>query len=166
LPASNAGQLRHTLLAYWAYLVERRNKVTSSPDQTPDTTVRKTAHYSTKLKPQDLAGTMYTNVKSDIIQITHDKLENVLIKFYQNYPLRSAWFNPFSLAITIILTLSTTDFKANALGLDAATWKSIFHLVLVASVIWLGYNLLKLFIARKKISLEYLIGQIKNSTPP
>lgn len=140
--------------------------MTPTPDQTPDTTVSKTAHYSTKLKPQDLAGKMYTNVKSDIIQITHDKLENVLIKFYQNYPLRTAWFNPLSLAIAVVLTLSTTDFKENALGLDAATWKSIFHIVLIASILWLGYNLLRLFIARKKISLEYLIGQIKNSSPP
>ncbi len=129
----------------------------------PETT--KTAHYSTTLKREDFAGDLYTNVKSDIIQITHDKLENVLIKFYQNYPLRMAWFNPFSLAIALLLTLSTTDFKANALGLDAATWKSIFHLMLIASVIWLGYNLFRLFKSRKKISLVYLIAQIKNSTP-
>lgn len=104
----------------------------------------------------------YANLRSDVIEITHDKLENVLRKFYERHALRSSWFNPLSLGIGVALTLSTADFKAQSLGLDGATWRAIFVIALVASVIWLAKNLLQLVRCWNDTSLESLIDKIKN----
>ena len=104
----------------------------------------------------------YANVKSDVIEITHDKLENVLLKFYQKHLLRFAWFNPLSLGIGLALTLTTADFKANALGIEGATWKAIFILALCGSAIWLVISLFRLVIGWNETSLEFLIDRIKN----
>ena len=104
----------------------------------------------------------YANVKSDVIEITHDKLENVLLKFYQNHLLRFAWFNPLSLGIGLALTLTTADFKANALGVEGGSWKAIFILALCGSVIWLVISLVRLAARWNETSLEFLIDRIKN----
>ncbi len=104
----------------------------------------------------------YANLRSDVIEITHDKLENVLLKFYERHTLRSSWFNPLSLGIGVALTLSTADFKAQALGLDGATWRAIFVIALAGSVIWLAANLFQLSRCWKETSLEFLIDKIKN----
>lgn len=104
----------------------------------------------------------YANLRSDLIEITHDKLENVLLKFYERHTLRSSWFNPLSLLIGVALTLTTADFKAQALGLNGATWRAIFFIALLASVGWLSVNLLRLAKCWKETSLEFLINKIKN----
>lgn len=104
----------------------------------------------------------YANVKSDLVEITHDKLENVLLKFYRKHLLRTAWFNPLSLGIGVALTLSTAEFKTNALGLEAAVWKALFIVFLVGAVIWLAVTLVNLARHWNETSLEYLISRIKN----
>jgi hypothetical protein len=104
----------------------------------------------------------YANLRSDVIEITHDKLENVLLKFYERHTFRSSWFNPLSLGIGVALTLSTADFKAQALGLDGATWRAVFVIALFSSVLWLAYNLITLARCWKETSLEFLINKIKN----
>lgn len=104
----------------------------------------------------------YANLKSDVVEITHDKLENVLLKFYQFHLLRSAWFNPLSIVIGVALTLTTAEFKATALGADGPTWKAVFMLALLASAIWLVVSLVKLAFHWKETSINFLINRIKN----
>ena len=82
----------------------------------------------------------YANLRSDIIEITHDKLENVLLKFYQKHALRTGWLNPLSIGVGVALTLSTSEFKTKTMGLDGTTWQSIFVITLVCSIIWLLIN--------------------------
>jgi hypothetical protein len=104
----------------------------------------------------------YANVRTDVIEITHDKLENLLRKFYERHALRLSWFNPLSLGIGVALTLSTAEFKAQALALDGATWKAIFVITLVVSVVWLVFNLIQLARGWNESSLDSLIDKIKN----
>jgi hypothetical protein len=105
----------------------------------------------------------YSNLKSDVVEITHDKLENVLLKFYQKHLLRTTWFNPLSLLVGVALTLTTAEFKANALGIEGATWKAIFIIALIASLVWLVASLIRLAACWKETSLDYLISKIKNA---
>lgn len=119
------------------------------------------ATYTTE--PEDkFVDKRYANTKSDLVEITHDKLENVLLKFYQKHLLRFIWFNPLSLVIGVALTLTTADFKATALGVEGSTWKAVFILALVASVIWLVVSLVRLAVCWKETSIEFLIDRIKN----
>ena len=104
----------------------------------------------------------YANLRSDIIEITHDKLENVLLKFYQKHALRTVWLNPLSIGISVALTLSTAEFKTKTMGLDGTTWQSIFVITLVCSIIWLLINLARLGFCWRETSIEFLIDRIKN----
>lgn len=104
----------------------------------------------------------YANLRSDIVEITHDKLENVLIKFYQKHALRTAWFNPLSMVVGVALTLTTAEFKEKAIGLQGATWQAIFVIALVLSAVWLITNLARLAISWKETTLDFLIDRIKN----
>lgn len=108
-------------------------------------------------------GDIYSNVSSDVIEITHDKLENILLRFYQKHMLRFAWFNPLSILLALGLSISTSDFKASALGLDASTWRSFFMLIMLLSLAWLIISLIQLFRYWDKTSIEYLINRIKNA---
>ncbi len=104
----------------------------------------------------------YANIKSDVIEITHDKLENVLLKFYEKRLLLTAWFNPFSVILSVALTLTTADFKTTVFSVEGPTWKAIFLIALVLSITWLLSLLIKLFIYRNETSIESLINRIKN----
>lgn len=110
---------------------------------------------------EKFVGARFTNVKSDLIEITHDKLENILTKHYEKRNLRIAWFNPASLGIGVALTLATADFKPNTFGLDAATWKAIFVLLFISSSIWLLASLIKLGFYWKESKIETLIDMLK-----
>lgn len=108
-------------------------------------------------------GQYHSNIRSDLIEITHDKLENVLLKFYKHHTLRSSWFNPLSLAVGVTLTLSTAEFKVQALGLKGEIWQAVFLIALVASVVWLLIILIRLMFCWKETSIESLINKIKNN---
>jgi hypothetical protein len=105
----------------------------------------------------------YSNLKSDVVEITHDKLENVLLKFYQKHLLRTIWFNPLSLFVGVALTLTTAEFKASSLGIEGATWKAIFIIALTVSLIWLVVSLIRLATSWKETTLDFLISKIKNA---
>lgn len=107
-------------------------------------------------------GQRFANVRSDVLEITHDKLENILIKFYQKHLLRSAWLNPLSLMAGLALTLTTADFKPIAMGIDGSTWKAFFLIFFAGSTLWLVYLLACLVIYWKETSIENLIDRIKN----
>lgn len=108
----------------------------------------------------------YANVKSDIIEITHDKLENVLLKFYERRLLLSAWFNPFSIILSVALTLTTAEFKATVFSIEGPTWKAIFLVALFLSIAWLVFLWVKLLMYRNETSIESLINRIKNVGEP
>lgn len=106
---------------------------------------------------------LYSNVKSDVVEITHDKLENCLLKFYRRHLLRSAWFSPLSLGIGVSLTLVTAEFKQTVFGVEAAAWKAFFVIALIGAVIWLTVSLVSLAVRWKETTIEFLIDQIKNA---
>jgi hypothetical protein len=107
----------------------------------------------------------FSNVSTDAITITHDKLENILIKSYRRHLWRTAWINPLSLIITLGLSLATSDFKPSALGIDASTWRSFFMLVSVGSSMWLIWALIQMKKNWASSTIEDLINRIKNVNP-
>ena len=75
-----------------------------------------------------------SNIKSDLIEITHDKLENILLKYLKNLNKTKAWSTPLSIFITVLITRTTTDFK-NALGLEKQVWDAIFFILCLGSFV-------------------------------
>jgi hypothetical protein len=104
----------------------------------------------------------YLNVRTDEITITHDKLENILIKSYAKHLWRTAWINPLSLLMTLGLSFATSDFKSSAFGLDASTWRAFFMTVALGAFVWLLWTLFKLMKHWRGSSIDALIDRIKN----
>ncbi len=97
-----------------------------------------------------------SNTKTDFIEITEDKLENILIKFIRNLKKASGWLTPLSVFTTLLITNLSADFKLFA-GIQKETWSAIFIIAMIVSFVWL---LIKLFMAvmiRKEVKVEYLI---------
>ena len=103
-----------------------------------------------------------SNVKSDLIEITEDKLENILLKYIQNLELRKRWLLPLGFLISVALTLTSAKFQ-DALGLSAATWNAIFVVLAVLSAAWLVADIVQLARCWSKSTLEYLLRTIKNA---
>jgi len=103
----------------------------------------------------------YENVGSYVIEITEDKLRNILMDFRQNLLFIIAWATPFSILISAITTLVSTDFK-KALGLDASVWNAIFIILIIIAVFWLLADLVFLIQKRKLLTINQLIKKIKD----
>ncbi len=104
-----------------------------------------------------------SNVKSDLIEITHDKLENILMKHLKNLDIRKSWITPFSILLTALITKLTADFK-DALGIPKTIWEAFFLLILIGSTIWLVWRIVVIVRCWDSSSLDFLIKQVKNQS--
>lgn len=103
-----------------------------------------------------------SNVKSDLIEITADKLENILLKHLDNLRISRAWATPLSVFLTALLATLTANFSKK-LGIEGPIWEAGFLLLTIAMLCCLVYTLCRLWAHRKTYSLDYLIGLIKNA---
>ncbi len=106
--------------------------------------------------------TRRSNIKSDLIEITEDKLENILLKHLDAVVSKQKWTLPFTVLLSVSVTLVTTDFKA-ALGITKDVWAAAFIIVFVGSLVLLVRELIRLWKNRDMGTLELLIQTIKNA---
>lgn len=104
-----------------------------------------------------------SNTKTDFIEITEDKLENILMKYITILKKTKNWITPFSIFLTILITILTADFKKEFLGIDQFIWSAIFYISLFISGLWLIADLYNLLKYNKKSKIECLIKTIKNN---
>jgi len=102
-----------------------------------------------------------TNVKSDLIEITEDKLENILLKHVQLLEVRKSWITPLSLFVAIMLTNLSATF-GDKLGIKGPVWEAMFLLGALCCGIWILVSIIYMIIKWKKSSLSNLIAIIKN----
>ena len=100
-----------------------------------------------------------SNIKSDFIEITHDKLENILLKHLHRLKYRREWVAPLSIFITLLVTILTVTF--NDFGLKAEEWKSIFIICAFLTFIWLIYSIILLIKYWNSTTIDSLIDKIK-----
>ncbi len=103
-----------------------------------------------------------TNTKSDLIEITEDKLENILLKHVSKLNKASSWLTPVSLFLTFLIIFLTADFKDFA-GIEKSVWKAVFLFALIGSFIWTFKATINAIKFSKKASIDYLIKEIKNN---
>lgn len=104
--------------------------------------------------------TIYQNVDQDIIITTEDKIRLVLISTREILTAQREWWTPLGLLISFVATLVTADF-IDILGLSKESWKAIFVILTLASIVWLGSALIKLLKNRNQDDLENIIEKIK-----
>lgn len=105
---------------------------------------------------------VHSNTQQQVIQITEDRLENILIKHSKNLNLKDSWIGPLSILLTIIIAQSTASFT-DTIGIKGFVWEAIFYVLGGISLIWFIVNLIKIFIKRNEMSIKFLICKIKNS---
>lgn len=69
-----------------------------------------------------------TNLKSDVIEITEDKLRLILSKYIMRLKKNRDWIGYGGMTLTVVLSLVTCDFNKNFLGIEANIWYAIFVL--------------------------------------
>lgn len=114
------------------------------------------------INPQDkFVDQVRTNTKSDLIEITEDKLENILLKHLDKLNKVKGWLTPLSLFATILIVLLTAEFKLY-FGIEKEVWKAVFVLSLFVTMIWTGISSYNAIRCSKKSSISFLINEIKN----
>lgn len=126
-----------------------------------DASPKRTAKYTSATDSRFIEN-IRSNVKSDLIEITEDKLENILLKHLSNLAVRGLWWAPLSLLLPAVLANLTATFQ-DAFGIPPSVWQGIFRLLAVGSLVWLASTLIRRWAYRKKCSLDYVIGVIKNA---
>ena len=99
---------------------------------------------------------LHVNVAQTVIITTEDKMRLCLEKHLKRMELKREWITPFSVWLSIIVTLTTTT-PINFL-LPAQTWFAVFVIAAIGTFIWFLW-LLKA--ARKSTSLEDVIDELK-----
>lgn len=102
-----------------------------------------------------------SNVKSDVIEITEDKLENILLKHLTKLMTRKGWMMPLSLFISVFLASLTATFTRK-FGIEGHVWQATFILSVIVSGVWLVASIVKLAMCWKESSMDTLINTIKN----
>ena len=103
-----------------------------------------------------------SNVKSDLIEITEDKLENILLKHLKRMGTRKGWLAPLGLCISVILANVSATFSTK-FGIPASTWEAVFILAAIGSSIWLVVSIVSMCANWKESSTDSLINKIKAS---
>jgi len=103
-----------------------------------------------------------SNVKSDLIEITEDKLENILLKHLKASNIRLAWISPTSVLMTLILSLATATFT-DKYGLKADYWLAVFSILTFAAAAWLLFTFIRMCCLWKTGSIPFLVKTIKNA---
>ncbi|MCH3883223.1 hypothetical protein [Tenacibaculum aquimarinum] len=101
------------------------------------------------------------NTQSELIEITEDKLENILLKHLSKLNKIKGWLTPVSLLLTILIVLLTAEFKL-FWGVEKEVWKAIFILGLVATIIWSIITIINAIKCSKSSTVTFLINEIKN----
>jgi hypothetical protein len=104
-------------------------------------------------------GKVYNNTTQNLIRITEDKLEKILMNYISNVRKKGDWKAPLGILISIVLALISTQFQ-DALFLEAAVWKAIFIVSLFLSIGWFAYKVY--YCLRIDSSLKTLMDKIKN----
>ena len=97
------------------------------------------------------------NTDQKVVVTTEDKIELALRKHVAKLEQAKAWQTPLALALSILTTFASAQFVDN-FGIPAATWRAVFLLALVLSVLWLLVAIRK---ARDAPSIDDLAESIR-----
>ncbi len=101
---------------------------------------------------------IHWNLEQDVIVTTEDRLKLCLHKAIGNLGTKREWWTPVALLVTLVLTLTTADFK-DRFAIPAATWHAFFLLLTLGSLVWSIVAICKAF--KVKVSVESIVLEIK-----
>ena len=105
---------------------------------------------------------IHSNLEQVVIVTTEDKVRLCLHKSIDRLGTKREWWTPVALLITLVLALTTAEFK-DQFTIPAATWQAFFLLLTAASFIWTGVAIWKA--TRVQVSVESIVSEIKQQSP-
>ena len=102
--------------------------------------------------------TIHWNLEQVVIVTTEDKLRLCLQNAIDRLGAKREWWTPSALLVTLILALTTTEFK-DQFDIPAATWLAIFLIAAAVTFLWTIKAIWKA--TRVKVSIESIVSEIK-----
>jgi hypothetical protein len=102
---------------------------------------------------------VHLNVSQEVIVTTEDKIRLCLSEHLGKMEKRKSWITPLGILLTIIVTLSTSNFIDKLF--KAATWQAVFVIAGVISLIWLIYAIKD---ALKSEKVEDIVAELKKDS--
>lgn len=101
-----------------------------------------------------------SNTSVNIIQITEDRLENILTRHVDRLSRPKDLIGVFSLVLSLFGLWATTDFQSKLL--PAQTWQGVFGAVLVGSIVYMLYVAWSCY--KNKSSVDEIMKEIKKES--
>ena len=117
-----------------------------------------------ELDQEDFQGEViiHKNLTQDVVLTTEDKLRLALIQHRETLNSRAEWLGAGTLALSFLSTLLLTTFK-DVGPLSASTWQAVYLIFFVLALARLVNILVKMYVNRKKATIDYVIRRIKQS---
>ena len=113
------------------------------------------------LHQQGVMANVHVNIRQEGIVITEDKMRLILREHLEKAEAKGKWIGPFSVAVSIIVTLTTSTFR-DALGFKAAGWEAVYAIGFLGSLWWTCATLYK---ARGAMTIDDVIAKMKAASP-
>ena len=114
-------------------------------------------------EPNKFVNQTISNTRSNLIEITEDKLENVLLKHEKEISKSISWITPLAIFLTILIVFLTASFK-DFIGINKDTWQAVFIICFGLTFIWTIICCFNAVKYRNQASVKSLIDKIKDST--
>jgi hypothetical protein len=104
--------------------------------------------------------TTHSNTSLEIVEITTDKLVNILSEHLKKSEKANEWQAALGVLLATVGALVTTEFKTT-FGVEAGVWKAMFIIAAVASLVWLIKSVIR---AIRVEPIGKLVSRIKNES--
>jgi hypothetical protein len=117
-----------------------------------------------ELEQEDLKSDViiHKNLTQDVLLTTEDKMKLTLIEYREVLASRAEWLGSGVLALSFLSSLLFTSFKDIG-PLKASTWQAIYAIFFILSFGRFVIVLYKMYVNRKKATINYVIRRIKQS---
>ena len=117
-----------------------------------------------ELEQEDLKSDViiHKNLTQDVLLTTEDKMKLTLIEYREILASRSEWVGAGTLAFSFLSTLLLSSFKT-VVPISGTTLQAVYIIFFLAATARFIQVLVKLYMNRKKASINYVIRKIKQS---
>ena len=117
-----------------------------------------------ELEQEDLKSDViiHKNLTQDVLLTTEDKIKLTLIEYREVLASRAEWLGAGVLALSFLSSLLFTGFEDIG-PLKASTWQAIYAIFFILSFGRFVTVVYKMYVNRKKATINYVIRRIKQS---
>jgi hypothetical protein len=101
------------------------------------------------------------NLRQEILVISSDKLENVMLRYLKYAERKFGWATPASVSLTLFASIFMGRFR-DVLGVSGDKWESIFIVTAVILGLYALVRLVNSICHRKKGSLDFIVAKLKD----